>query len=360
MGSVTGIDASELQQIIDSAPGKDVLAIAAGVADNGEHWMGSSGHTALDTEKGTPVPTGCYYRIGSLTKSFIAVAVLQLVAEGVIDLDEPVQGRLPEVLPESIPPISVRQLLQHTSGLAGYEMAAGYGDPEVVVRERFRTWTPAEIIELSLEQPLAFAPGQGQIYSDTNYVVLGMLLEAMTGETYAGRTKRRILEPLGMHATLFPGTDPRLPLPHAQGYVTVNSSSGDVPTKITEWNPSIAGAAGEMISTLQDLDTFLAALLGGRLLPEPLLEEMLRPAAGKSIAPGAGYGLGIAVLELPCGETVYTHGGGVPGYLSAMFANREGTRRVVVCATTTLLGDVSVPAISKLVFNTFCRQSAGA
>jgi D-alanyl-D-alanine carboxypeptidase len=357
MEPAENIDAKVLQQIVDSTPGPDVVGIIAGVVDHEARWQGGAGCMDLETRR--PITPAGHFRIGSLTKTFIAVAVLQLVAEGKLQLEEAVQPHLPALLPAGIPPLTVRQLLQHTSGLADYETPAGYDDPATLVRDRLRTWTPAEIIRLALQQPRAFAPGAGQLYSSTNYILLGLLLEAVTGAPYARQVARGILQPLGMQNTLFPGTDPRLAAPHAQGYITVTEKGVGMLVNITEWNPSIAGAAGEIVSTLADMDAFLAGLFGGRLLPPPLLDEMLRPAPGREIAPGAGYGLGIGVFDLPCGATVYTHGGGVPGYLSGFFANRDGSRRLVASATITIPGQPPVPAISRLVFTLFCGPSAG-
>ncbi|MDJ1131126.1 serine hydrolase domain-containing protein [Streptomyces iconiensis] len=321
-----------------------VERVLAGVVDQDEDVIGGllrlDGHDGLreltagsaDIGDTRPVDPAGSFRIGSITKPFVATLVLQLAAEGALTLDEPVLRRAPGLLPASYQAVTVRQLLQHTSGVPNYlpHVIAGPGD---VVRGRGRCWEPGELVKIAVEQPRPFAPGAELGYSNTNYVVLGMLVHAVTGRWWGEELARRVLGPLGLTATRAPGHDPELPRPHASGYTRPDGGGGSTPVDITVMEPSVWDAAGSMISTARDLDTFLTALLAGDLVPEPLLDTMLAPFPGEVEAVrGFGFGLGVQSLRVsgPYGErTVYGGGGAVRGYANALFATRDGARRVV-------------------------------
>ncbi|WP_409236876.1 serine hydrolase [Streptomyces sp. PA5.6] len=254
-----------------------------------------------------------HFRVGSITKTFIATVVLQLAAEHRLSLSDPVAHHLPGLVRGpgvDGRTITLRALLTHTSGL--YDFTA--------VTQGTVPLTPALAVRTALtHRP---SPKGRWAYSNTNYVVLGMVIERVTGNSYATEAERRILRPLRLTGTSFPGARTTLPSPHGRAFT---SGGRDV----TALDPRVAGAAGELISTLADLNRFYAALLSGRLLPAPLLREMLntRPAHGH-------YGMGLYPRTLPCGTTVWGHNGRITGSYVRTAATRDG-RRVVTFRVNT-------------------------
>ncbi len=220
---------------------------------------------------------GLHFRAGSLTKSLVATVVLQLVAEGRLSLSDALERWLPAILPYG-DRVTIHQLLNHTSGVphnwATVERTL-YGSRQ----GRLRAWTPQALVGLVADQPPGFPPGTAWSYSNTGYVLLGLIVEAATGNTLARELGGCIFGPLGLRDTLLPGNSPGIPSPTSRGYSLPLSSQGEVITgpllDFTAQNPSWAWAAGALVSTLEDLGHFFRALLGGRLLPPRLLAEML-------------------------------------------------------------------------------------
>ncbi|MGX2998854.1 serine hydrolase domain-containing protein [Streptomyces sp. JNUCC 64] len=303
--------------------GDERLGALVQIRDGRDRWS-----AAVATGSGRPRGTGERFRIGSVTKTFVATVLLQLQAEGWLDLDDPVERWLPGLLPDGDgPEVTVRQLLNHTSGLSGYDrdpaVAAKLFTPAFLVH-RFDTFTPAELVRAGTSQPPHFAPGTGRRYSNTNYVLAGMVVEAVTGRSYATEIRRRILVPLGLRATSLPGTRTAVPGPHARGHSRFFRKDPALPLHdVTELNPSSAGAAGEMISSLDDLTRFHRALLRGRLLPRAALTEMLTPT---SPALGPVGGLGLSPSTLSCEVTVWGHDGGIHGWSSLLVSTEDGSR----------------------------------
>ena len=300
-----------------------------------------------------PRPTG-QFRIGSVTKSFTATVVLSLVADGRIDLDAPISRYLPGLLPYS-KPIKVRQLLQHRSGLFDYGNVL-WPNPKVVARSRHRDYAPADLVRIATRKPLQFTPGDRFLYSNTDYVVLGLLVEKVTGDSYANELSRRVLGPAGLRHTYIAGHDPRLRQPSAHGYEAVNSSTRL--TDLTTYNMSVAWASGDIVSTLHDVNLFYAALLGGRLLPPTLLRQMQQ---SEPAFPGFEYGLGLGHTEM-CGQQIWGHQGGVPGYGTYSFTSPESGRQITISVNRSLtLGSAAETEISTLIADEFCGapQSPG-
>jgi D-alanyl-D-alanine carboxypeptidase len=215
-------------------------------------------------------------------------------------------------------------LLNHTSGLGNYTEALfrSEADLEAV---RTRVYTPEELLRLGLSLPPTHAPGTAWRYSNTNYIVLGLLIEQRTGHAYSAEVRRRILRPLGLRDTYFPGADPYLRGPHAKAYVPW--SDGTL-RDFSVYNMSWGWAAGELVSTARDLNRFFRALLTGRLLAPRLLAQMQTTVPMDPSAPeAAGYGLGIAWLQLPCGR-VWGHDGGVIGQTTVSLHGGDGARQV--------------------------------
>jgi D-alanyl-D-alanine carboxypeptidase len=238
----------------------------------------------------------------------VATVVLQLVAEGRVELDAPIERYLPGLLRANGNDgreITVRQLLQHTAGLPDFDSAIF--EPGGYRAHRFDHHTPEELIRDGTAQPRLSAPGTEFHYSTTGYVVAGLLIEQVTGKPYAREISRRILEPLRLTGTSLPGDRPVIERPRLRGY-----RDG---TDVTLLNPSLVWAGGEMISTVADLNTFFTALLGGRLLPAAELAEMTTTVPA-DLVPGSGYGLGLLRVPLSCGGVYWGHGGSGLGYQS--------------------------------------------
>ena len=193
---------------------------------------------------------------------------------------------------------------------------------------RFRRWTPQELVGLVADQPLDFAPGTGWSYSNTGYILLGLIVQAVTGNPLGKELARRILTPLGLRDTFLPVNFPGMPGPRSRGYSLPLSPPGEVPSgpllDFTVYNPSLAWAAGALVSDLQDQTRFFRALLGGRLLPPRLLAEMLTTV---EVQPGVGYGLGLEVLETPAGRLV-GHSGSIPGFDNMVLSTEDGRRQL--------------------------------
>ncbi|MEU4666576.1 serine hydrolase domain-containing protein [Amycolatopsis sp. NPDC023774] len=300
-------------------------------------WSGVSGTADLST--GAPVPANAHFRIGSITKTFTAVVVLQLAAEHRLDLDAPVQRYLPGLLPAGYPRITVAQLLNHTSGLPGVDLPA---DPQWIVENRYTVFTPQQVLATAFRHGLVFAPGTQQQYTNTNYLVAGLLVEKLTHHSYGDEVRDRILRPLGLRETSVPGNDPNLPAPYAHGYQVVNGQLVD----LTRMNQSIPWAAGEMISTTRDLDKFLIALFQGRLVPNPVLQRMFTVPAVTIFGTDdpAIYSQGLMTSTVN-GVTVWGKTGSRYGYTNGIWATRDLQRRAVYSINTTDKGFEGQPEI---------------
>lgn len=289
--------------------------------------------TGTRADTGTRIRLTDHFRAGSITKTFIATVVLQLAAENRLSLSDPVKLHLPGLIHGKGldgRALTLRALLTHTSGLADYTT-----DTKGLV-----PLTPTEAIRTALALP-ATTPGRWS-YSNTNYVALGMVIKQVTGRSYATEAARRIITPLRLSGTSFPGTRTTLPSPHGRAY----SSEGQ---DVTALNPGVAGAAGELISTLADLDRFYAALLAGRLLPAPQLRQMLNTRAAEG-----HYGMGLYPQRLPCGTTVWGHNGRMAGSYVRTAATRDGGRVLTFRVNTDEIAD---PALERtLLTAAFCPR----
>ena len=276
-------------------------------------------------ETGEAPPLDGEIRIGSSTKTFTAVVILQLVQEGKINLDEPVETYLPGLLRgEGIDgsKITIRQLLQHTSGLPEYTDQTGHEDP---VANRDNYYSPRDLLDFALKKPADFAPGSQWKYSNTNYVMLSLLAERVTHRPLAEQITQRIIEPLGLTHTYYPNPgeeDIRNTHPHGYHRNTPTENWQD----ITHMDPSWAGGAGARISTPSELTTFIQATFDGTLLSPDSITEMQKtvdtdhPELGMN-----GYGLGIFSLPLSCGGEAWGHTGGLFGYTSQSMIGPDGT-----------------------------------
>ncbi len=283
-------------------------------------WIGAAG--LGDIETGTAMRPDDKFRCGSIMKPFISVVTLQLVEEGRFSLDDP----MPAVLPESVTArfadsdqITVRMLLNHTSGIADFVT-------EAVVAEIFanptKVWEDDEWLDIAAAQEPYFAPGEGWTYSNTDYILLGLVIEQATGRSWREEVRQRVIEPLNLENTLLPEPGDRsIPGNHARGYHDMGGEFVD----LTGVDPSMAGAAGghALVSTTTDLARFLEAVLAGELFQnDETLDEMLTlvdKPEGVEADPGGwavGYGLGMMKYVLPGGIEILGHEGGTAGYVA--------------------------------------------
>ncbi|MFI9202884.1 serine hydrolase domain-containing protein [Streptomyces sp. NPDC053048] len=305
--------------------------VLAQVRDGNSVWNGSAG--VADLESGRKRLPEDHFRIGSITKAFTSVAVLQLEGEGKLDIDDTVEHLLPGVVRGNGydgRKITLRQLLNHSSGIYDYsddqafQHMAREGWPE----HRYDAKTPNELVAMGLSNKPYFEPGAGWHYSNTNYVLAGLIIEKVTGRTYASEIERRVIKPLGLRATSLPGSSTKMPEPHGRAYSKLLSEDPDAKIwDTTEITNTWVWAAGEIISTPGDVNRFLGALLGGKLLPAKQQQELLTTVPTGE--PGLAYGLGLYKYDLPCGGFVWTHGGGVHGSSSEATSSPDGRHTMV-------------------------------
>jgi D-alanyl-D-alanine carboxypeptidase len=277
------------------------------------------------------IDPGGAFRVGSVTKNFTAVLVLQLVADRQVDLDGRAEQYLPRGVLSADSLITVRQLLSHTSGLYDYTDDLLTGDSVTAFRRvRYRTYRPADLVALAAKHGSQFKPGSQYQYSNTNFVVLGMLLEHVTGLPYATVLDRRILTPLGLTHTRFVVPKTNIDEPHATGYLTADQRSQPL-TDATDQTASWIWSAGAIISSAADLNRYLRALATGELLPPELLTAMETTRALDSTGTSR-YGLGLRSYRLSCGVTVIGHDGILQGYQTYAYTTSDGSRQVTVSA----------------------------
>jgi CubicO group peptidase (beta-lactamase class C family) len=322
-------DGKALRAALAGLPDADATAALVRVGGTGGDWRGSSG--VHDLESGRPADPGARFRAGSTTKVVTAAAVLRLVAEGRIDLSTPVQRYLPGLLGSRFRPVTVRHLLNHTSGIpAGDGLGTTF---EEVYAHRFDTLTPQRVAASAGAKQPEFCPGKQQHYLNINYTFLGLLIERVTGRPYAAEAARLVLAPAGMRDTYFPGTDPRILGPHNRGYQAVRRADGTTEfVDVTEWNQADRFAAGDMISTTADLERLLTGLFRGRIVARPQLKEVFSVPSGIT---GASYSAGGLQRFVSDGKVYWVKSGGRYGYNSAIAATRDLSRTVVYSVNST-------------------------
>ena len=307
-----------IQQLVtDGVPG------AIGYArDGGTVTVAASGLADLATK--TPIAVGDRVRIGSLTKTFIATVVLQLAAEHLLSISDTVSRWLPGLVPGGAG-ITIRELLQHTSGIYSYTNDPGF--LQALFSDPTRVWRPAELVRIAVAHPPVFPPGTSLAYSNTDYVLLGLIIQAATGHPVGQQLQARIFTPLGLRDTYLPYANPHLRTPYAHGYL-LGQPGATGPADATVFGPSWAGAAGGIVSTAADLARFYTALLSGKLLPAAQLQQMMTTIP-IPMGQGVGYGLGVESVPLPCG-TAWGHTGDFPGYFGNAFTTTGGSSQAVV------------------------------
>ncbi|WP_151481512.1 serine hydrolase domain-containing protein [Streptomyces albicerus] len=321
-------DHGATQRAMDAAVKDGVPGVAGQARDKYGTWKGTSGVGNLKTKQ--PRSAHDRYRVGSITKTFAATVLLQLEAEGTLSLDDKVEKWLPGVVRgngHDGSRITLRQLLNHTSGIFNYTADEDFGRTYFLkdgfFEHRFDRLPPEQLVKIATAHEPDFAPGTSWNYSNTNYVLAGMVIDKATGNSFRDEIRHRIIEPLGLHATKVPGNSPYVPRPSSRAYGKLAEATTGPTYDVTELNPSIASAAGEMISDSGDLNRFYSALLRGKLLPEKQLTEMKTTIKADGF-PNARYGLGLIERELSCGIVVWGHGGGIHGSSSEAVTTADG------------------------------------
>ncbi|MFB8275556.1 serine hydrolase domain-containing protein [Nocardia colli] len=331
--AVSGEDA--LQRDVDAIVAVGVTGVQARVVDDKGDRVAVAGKS--DIAAAEPVSPNGFFRIGSVTKSLVATTVLMLLGEGRLTLDDTVQHWLPDTVRGNGNDgnlITVRHLLQHTSGI--HDSPPETDTAEAYYRLRYQTRTPEQTVAAAMQHEPDFAPGTSWSYSNVGYVLLGLIIEQVSKRPWYEEVRARILEPLGLRDTRWPGDSPTLPEPHAKAYqqYELNGPLTDV-TEVVD-----ADASGGYLSTTADIGTFYRNLLGGKLLrPEELaLMRTTTPVDDMigQIWPGSRDGLGLFSVPLSCGGVYWMHNGGQFGYITETGVTEDGRRSVVVSMSTAL------------------------
>jgi D-alanyl-D-alanine carboxypeptidase len=309
---------SELQRAAERLVAtSEIPAVITLVEKDGRRTVVAAGEADLRSHRAAR-PDDRFW-VGSVTKSFVATVVVQLVAERKLRLDDTMDQLLPGRFREG-KQIRLRHLLNHTSGIPEYMQlepwsSAVAGNPRVVIPAR-------RLVSAAARAPLEFRPGSQTAYSNTNYLVLGEILERLTGRRVSELLRERIFEPLGLTATAFEPSRHALGDDQMHGY----DITGTTPRDVSLHRLGGPWADGAVVSNARDLVVFFGALLRGELVSPALVAEML-----KVVPRSHGNGLGIFKLGSPCGRWFYGNTGGTPGYLTFAAGSRDG-RRVYVMA----------------------------
>jgi D-alanyl-D-alanine carboxypeptidase len=309
-----------LQERLEAVHAAGMPGVFAEVRYGKKTWTPAAG--VIDVRTGRPVRDGLRHRVGSITKTFVATTVLQLAGERRLALDAPIGRYLPRgVVPAELGGrVTVRSLLNHTSGIGDYDSVL-LATADGVIEMGRTTYTPRELVRIGLSQP----PTTGYSYSNTNYVLAGLIVEKVSGRSLETEVARRILRPLKLRDTYFEGADPLIRGPHMHAYVPwLDGELRD----FTRYNMSWGYGAGDLVSTAADLNRFFRALLTGRLLPPRLLAEMKTTVPMVPEAPeAAGYGLGLYWIQLPCG-VFWGHDGLTIGHQTISWHSADGTKQM--------------------------------
>jgi D-alanyl-D-alanine carboxypeptidase len=282
--------------------GKVVFEGSVGVADIG---------------RPEPIRARDLFRIGSVTKIYVAAVVLQLTAEGALSLDDSVQRWLPGAVPGG-EQITVEMLLRMRSGLPDYVGPLFGYPPDLRVLDRY--WPPEELVQVALTAGDRLAPDVGYRYSNTDYVLLGLIIEKATGQRVDAQLWQRIFRPLGLHDTVFPVVDPHMRGPHAKGYI--RDAPASPYAEFTTMSPSESWTSGAIVATAGDVAAFLDGLLGGALLAPGILARMTD--CTQALDEHRSKGLGIVRYDFGTGSVAFGHTGGVPGYSTVAMRTQAG------------------------------------
>ncbi len=347
-------DRTATRRALERMTGTHELTGAAVRVDDPACGTWTAGSGVADRRTGRPMRADLRVRVASVTKTFTAVTLLQLAREGRVSLDAPVERYLPGLIDRGGydgHKITVRSLLRHTSGLPDHMDT--FAGPEEFRDKHFE---PEELVERALTLP---HPGPGWHYSTTNYVVAGLIAEKASGHSLEDEVRRRIVRPLRLRDTYWPGDETRIRGAHARGYVREERDGAVRWDDFTEMNTTVAWAGGALISSPRDLNAFFGALMGGRLLPPAMLAQMKQtvPADPDRIWEGAAYGLGLIGTPLRCGGTWWGHAGGIESYVTVSGVAPSG-RRVTVDLNENPSTKEAFDDQMRLVETAFCDGAA--
>ncbi|BCT74405.1 serine hydrolase [Sinomonas cyclohexanicum] len=286
-------------------------------------WIKALG--LADKATNTPMSDTMYSRIGSVTKTFTGTLVLQLVQDGRLSLDDPIGKYFPDIPRGN--DVTVRMLMNMTSGIASYSLDPTF--QREIFSDPTKQWNPDQLIAMGLALPRPFEPGAEFDYSNTNTLILGRLVEKLTGTSYAEALKARIIDPLHLTGTSLPGPDGALPSPHPTGLTLQGLPDGQTtPQDATAWNPSWGWAAGALTSTASDLLVYGRALGTG----QGLLDERTQALRYASIPGPAGYGLAVGCIDGWLGHT-----GEIPGFNATLYYDTRSDTTIAVMVNSDIL-----------------------
>ncbi|MGW2132190.1 serine hydrolase domain-containing protein [Streptomyces coelicoflavus] len=336
----------------DLVRGNGFPAALASVRDEKGHTRDYAAGTGDREKERSRVPVDGQVRIASTTKLYTATVVLQLVGEGKVGLDTPVEDYLPGLVRgDGIDGrnITVRQLLQHTSGLPNY----------TETMPKFSEWRHTfvddyDLLDMAFKEKASFAPGKGWEYSNTNYTLAGLIVQKVTGRPIGEEITDRIIEPLHLRHTYWPGEgEQTIRERHPHGYAS--DEPGGPLVDATDVDPSWGGAAGQLVARPSDVNRFLTGLMDGRLLEPAQLEEMRTTVEAKGLGDGWRYGLGIVEMPLSCGGVAWGHGGDFDGYENRNGVTDQG--RAATVAVTALPSTLTgAEAVNKALDTALCTR----
>jgi D-alanyl-D-alanine carboxypeptidase len=332
--------AAALQAVLDDT--RDEVGfpgVVARVVTPDGVWTGASGTSAPDGDAAPEADD--HTRVGSLTKTMTATILLQLVGEGLVSLDDAISQYVPDS-PNGT--ATLRQLADMTSGIPSYSLdptwsTAYFGDPSFV-------FTAQQLLDYAKQLPLDGAPGEVWKYSNTNYVLLGMVIEQVLEQPLGDVFEERIFAPLGMDDSVYPAGSAAISEPHLVGITAQGQPAGET-ADATDWNPSFGNAAGEVISTLDDLTLWAHALFTGEDVLTAELQQLRRDSILSSPPPNndqGGYGIGWG--QRPDGY--WGHSGTIPGFTTSVFHSYDDETTIVVVVNSDVelaSGEVPAPAV---------------
>jgi D-alanyl-D-alanine carboxypeptidase len=326
-------DVQQAMENLAQTPGV-VGAIGGAYVDGEPAGRGTAGSRLLNGKGGT-IPADSRFRIGSQTKMMVATVLLQLVEAGRLGLDDKLADLLPEVaadgLVERADEITVQQLVQHTSGIPDWFYQSGSTEPAFDVFDFTTYYRPIDIVKMTRGRPRTGEPGETFTYSNTNFTLIGMIIERTTGHTLAAELDRRLFRPLSMTRTYQPTKPPEgIKGPHGHGYYP--DSTGTL-RDVHRFNASWGNGAGGVISTTQDVSTFQRAFDQGRLLP-PSLQEILTGGPGGNGRAQQNTGR--------CGGDLRLFGGSAPGYTSLILFSTDGRQQFQISVTRSTADDNAI------------------
>jgi D-alanyl-D-alanine carboxypeptidase len=306
----------------------------------------------------TPMRGNEHFKIASLTKTYTATVALQLVQEGKLSVKDNVERWLPKLVPNGRQ-ITVHMLLNHTSGLADFDSDPRYLKPYLAGNLAYE-WPQRDLVRIAVSHKPLFPPGKAphEVYSNTDYVLLGLIIEKAAKRSLGAEMRRRIFGPLHLTETFFP-TKPGLKEPYARGYMVLGKPPA---IDVTGLSPSLSLASGAIVATARDTADFYRGLLSGRLLKPDVLKAMKTTISGGPHVdiPGQRYGYGIETFPTQCG-IAWGHNGVIPGYWTFIYSSSDGQRQALLTVNHDALSLPNVKAISglyhKLIANAYCSTA---